>query len=143
METDKKNIFRNINDLEQWKMWSQWSPENDEKIIMSFDGNTKGKGATMKWKGRKMGSGKMEIKESNPYSFLHAEIVFINSGFTLQSKFQINEDNNLCHVVWAMEGKIKRFGIAKFIGLLLPRWLGKDMDTALKILKMISEEGQK
>ncbi|MFN0274243.1 MAG: SRPBCC family protein [Chitinophagales bacterium] len=139
IDAERKTIFGYLEDLHKWKLWSQWSPENDAPITFTHEGKEKGSGAMMRWKGRKMGAGKIEIKECVPHKFLMAEISF-SSGFKLQSFFELIQDGNTTHVTWRMEGKIKRFGVARFIGLMIPRWMGKDMQTALKILKMHSEK---
>lgn len=137
IDADKKLIFSYLDDLHNWKLWSAWSSENDAPIQFTYEGAEKGEGAIMKWKGKKLGAGKMEIKHTVPYKLLENEIMFNNSGFKLQSKFELTPASDATHVTWSMQGKIKRFGIAKIIGLLLPRWMGRDMETSLKILSML------
>lgn len=137
---EKRVIFGYLEDLRKWQQWSQWSEANDAPITCTYEGKERGRGAIMQWKGKKMGSGKMEIKTCVPHKELQIEIIFHNSGFTMQSYFLLTSAKHSTQVTWRMEGRIRRFGIAKFIGLLLPKWMGKDMQTALKILKMLCEE---
>ncbi|MBC8046455.1 MAG: SRPBCC family protein, partial [Fimbriimonadaceae bacterium] len=126
--------------LHKWKLWSAWSPENDAPITFIYEGKEKGEGAIMKWKGKKMGAGRMEIINCEPYKNMQLEILFNNSGFRMQSYFELIPAKDTTHITWKMEGKIRRFGIAKIIGLLLPRWMGRDMQTGLKILRLICEK---
>jgi hypothetical protein len=138
IDADRKTVFSYLEDLHNWKLWSQWSPENDVPIIFTYERKEKGVGSIMRWRGKKMGNGKVEIKECVPHKLLQAEIVF-SSGFKLQSFFELQQDGNTTHIVWRMQGKVKRFGVARVIGLMIPKWMGKDMQTALKILKMVCE----
>lgn len=138
IDAERKLIFSYLDDLHKWKLWSQWSPENDAPITFTYEGKEKGIGAVMRWSGKKMGKGKVEITETTPHKFLHAEISF-SSGFKLQSYFELQQDTDTTHIVWRMEGKVKRFGVARIIALMIPKWMGQDMQTALKILKMLCE----
>ncbi|MBC8173461.1 MAG: SRPBCC family protein [Chitinophagales bacterium] len=138
LDADKKKVFEFINDLKKWRQWTAWSKENDARIALTYEGKEKGVGAVKRWKGKKMGAGRMEIIKSEPYKNVVVEIIFI-SGMRFESNFQLVSEETVTHVTWNMHGRVRRFGIAKIIGLLLPGWMGKDMQTGLKILKMISE----
>lgn len=134
-----KNVFHYVDDLNHWKTWSAWSSLNDPKIICTIDSKHKGKGAVMLWKGKKLGSGKMEITASKPYQSIESTLFFNNSGFRIYYHFTFSEIPDGTHVQWQATGKMQRFGVAKLIARMLPRWMGKDMEIGLKLLKQLAE----
>lgn len=139
IQAEIKSVFNYVDDLILWQTWSAWSKFNDQKIICTIDTKHKGKGATMHWKGKKLGSGKMEITASNPYQSVELALFFNNSGFRIHYYFIFSEITDGTHVQWRASGKMRRFGVAKLIALMLPRWMGRDMEIGLKLLKQVSE----
>lgn len=139
IQTDKKNVFNTVDDLAQWKIWSAWSPENDHKIKITYGDKQSGTGAKMMWKGSKMGKGDMEIVQSDPYKEIQMNVVFNKGVFKMEFRFLIEEEKNATKITWYVSGRTRRGGFAKILGRLLPRWMGKDMETSLKILKHFCE----
>ncbi len=139
IQSDKKAVFNAIDDLEQWKVWSAWSAENDPKINIRYGEKHDGTGGKMIWKGSKMGKGDMEITKSEPYKEIEIYVVFNKGVFKMDFRFLIEEEKNATKITWFVSGRTRRGGFAKILGRLLPRWMGKDMETSLKILKHYCE----
>lgn len=94
----------------------------------------------MQWKGKKLGSGRMEIIEHQPNRHLEIQLIFNNSGFRILYIFNLAETGSDTHVQWKATCKMRRIGIAKFIALMLPRWMGRDMQIGLTLLKQYAEQ---
>lgn len=139
IQADKKIVFNNIDDFEQWQKWSAWSTENDTKIKITYGDKHAGVGGMMFWKGSKMGKGEMEITQSEPYKEIQMSVVFNKGVFKMEFRFLIEEEKNAAKITWFVSGRTRRGGFAKILGRLLPRWMGKDMETSLKILKHYCE----
>ncbi|MFN3940015.1 MAG: SRPBCC family protein [Chitinophagales bacterium] len=139
IQADIKSVFSYVNDLTYWQTWSAWSKFNDHSIICTFNAKHTGKGAVMHWKGKKLGKGKMELTGSKPNKNLESELYFNNSGFRIFYQFIFTELADGTHVQWIASGKMRRFGIAKWIALMLPRWMGRDMEIGLQLLKQLAE----
>jgi len=136
---DKKTVFNYIDDLAMWQKWSAWSKEKDHRINITFDQKQEGVGAKMFWKGGKMGKGEMEIKKSDPYKDILLAVVFNKGVFKMEFEFVFEEEKEQTKVSWFVSGRTRRGGFAKILGRLLPKWMGKDMETSLKILKHLCE----
>ncbi|MFZ1609716.1 MAG: SRPBCC family protein [Chitinophagales bacterium] len=140
INADKKIIFSYLENLKQWETWSAWSTQNDASIIFTFPKKYSGTGAIMQWKGKKLGAGRMEILKSNPNQQLEMQLMFNNSGFRIYYFFTLKDIGGSTHVQWEAIGKMRRIGIAKIIALMLPKWMGRDMEIGLKILKQTAEK---
>lgn len=140
IKSDKKIIFNTIDDLSTWKQWSAWSVENDPKIVITYGEKTSGTGAMMLWKGKKMGKGEIEIKSTEPYKEIILSAIFNKGVFKMEFTFLLEEiKDQEVSVKWIVSGKTRRGGFAKILGRMLPKWMGNDMNTSLKVLKHLCE----
>ncbi len=140
IDADKRKVFNTIDDLTSWKQWSAWSPEKDHRIAISYGDKTSGTGAQMFWKGGTMGKGEMQITSTDPYQTINLNAIFNKGVFKMEFTFKIESINEKSvDVSWIVAGKTKRGGFAKLLGRFLPKMMGKDMETALKILKHLCE----
>ncbi len=140
IDADKKKVFNTIDDLTTWPKWSAWSPEKDKNIDITFGEKTSGNGATMTWKGTSMGKGNMQIDATDPYNTIHMTALFNKGLFKMNFTFTIQSvSENSIDVTWAVTGRTKRGGFAKILGRMLIKAMGRDMETALKILKLYCE----
>ncbi|MEZ5014096.1 MAG: SRPBCC family protein [Chitinophagales bacterium] len=137
---DSRDVYQQIDDLETWGTWSAWNPHNDPHITITFGDKRNGKGAKLFWKGKKMGRGDMEIKDTTPYKEIQIACIFNKGLFKMDFTFFIEPaDKNTTSVIWQVSGRTRRGGFAKILGQLLPRWMGKDMETSLIALKHYCE----
>lgn len=67
-------IFRQVNNLANWKAWSPF--ETDTTMVDTFSGPEQGIGATRTWEGKKAGTGKMTIIENDPYTYIRNKLEF-------------------------------------------------------------------
>ncbi len=140
IKADKKHIFNTIDNLSTWKIWSQWSPERDPTIALTYSDETQGKESWMEWKGKKMGAGKMEISATDPYREIHIQSAFNKGLFKMEFTFTLEEIKEEHYAVkWTVSGLTKRGGFAKILGRMLPKMMGKDMEIALKLLQAYCE----
>lgn len=140
INADKKHIFNTIDNLSTWKVWSQWSPERDPSIVLTYSEDTQGVQSWMEWKGKKMGAGKMEITTTDPYRRIDLAAAFNKGLFKMDFAFTLEElKEGQIAVKWTISGLTKRGGFAKMLGRMLPKMMGKDMEIALKILQAYCE----
>lgn len=141
INADKKLIFNTIDDVTTWKNWSAWSKENDPKIEITYGEITSSTGAIMEWKGKRMGKGKMEIIKTDPYKEIVTKASFNKGIFKMDFTFLLEEiKEKEISVKWIVSGRTRRSGFAKILGRMLPKWMGSDMATSLKVLKHLTEE---
>jgi len=135
IHADKKKVFNSIDELKEWAIWSAWSKDNDKTIDISYGEKSQGVGAIMNWKGKKMGRGEIAIKKSEPYKEMLAHAVFNKGIFKMDFQFTLEEEKDHTKLTWLVSGKTKRSAFAKILGRIIPKWMGKDIETSLKILK--------
>ncbi len=136
-----EKIFPLINDFTAWSRWSPWE-KIDPNLVRKHSGPADGVGAIYEWTGnRDVGSGRMEIRESVPFSRIaialdfKAPIEASNSAvFTLTPKGETTD------VEWTMTGKQPYFG--KIVGIFLDidRMVGGDFDKGLVAMKAEAEK---
>ena len=140
INSDKKTIFNTLDDLSTWKKWSAWSPENDPKIEITYGDKESGNGAMMYWKGKKMGKGEIQIKNAEPYKEIVLSAIFNKGVFKMDFNIVLEEiKENEILVKWIVSGKTRRGAFAKILGRMLPKWMGNDIVTSLKVLKHLCE----
>lgn len=140
IDADKRKVFNTIDDLTTWKEWSAWSKNKDTKIEITYSEKASGTGAVMKWKGGTMGKGEITITSTDPYQSIHLNAIFNKGVFKMDFTFEIVPVNDKSvDVNWIVSGRTKRGGFAKLLGRFLPKMMGRDMETALKILKHLCE----
>ena len=140
INSERKLVFNMIDDLSTWEKWSAWSKENDAKIAITLGEKSSGTGASMTWKGTKMGKGSMEVENAEPYKLIEVEAVFNKGVFRMNFTISFEEMGERDTLVdWKVSGRTRRGGFAKILGRMLPKWMGKDIETSLKVLKHYCE----
>jgi hypothetical protein len=141
IKTTPTKLFALINDLPQWQAWSPWE-KLDPNMKRMPSGPTKGVGAAYAWEGnKKVGSGRMEIMESESPSKVVLKLDFFKpfkahntAEFTLEKKGTATE------ITWAMYGP-QRY-MMKVMGMLMDcdHMVGKQFEEGLANLKGIAEK---
>ncbi len=138
IHADKRIIYDHISNLKHWTEWSAWSKNNDDTLEFNFDESKPDEYDIMSWDGKRMGKGKMEIKEAKLSKIL-IDINFNRRKFTLHNLFELIRMDDQTKIIWKVTGKTGRSAPAKIFGLLFPKWMGKDMETGLVLLKRMCE----
>lgn len=132
--------FEQVNNFHNWDAWSPWA-KMDPTMKKTYDGSPAGVGAMYAWEGNsKVGSGKMNITESQP-----GQRVVINLAFQKPFKanntavFKFEPRDGQTSVTWSMSGK-KNF-LFKMFGLIMNMddMVGKDFAKGLASMKSIVE----
>lgn len=89
--------------LEDFKLWTKWSPFEMPELRRTYSANTKGEGAAYAWEGGSSGSGNMVIDESAPPSKL---AITLNMTAPVKSEnkilFTVQPENGGSRVAWTM-----------------------------------------
>jgi hypothetical protein len=133
-------IFRNINDFRKWGEWSPWD-KIDPQLERHYSGAAKGVGAVYAWNGnKKVGSGRMEIVGSTPFTAVQIKIDF-TAPFVASNiiDFTLTRTGDSTDVSWAMSGPHPF--MSKLMGLVLnmDKMVGNDFAKGLAALKQVSE----
>ncbi|HKA08759.1 MAG TPA: SRPBCC family protein [Gemmataceae bacterium] len=136
-----ERIFALINDFHNWGAWSPWE-KLDPNLKRTFSGEPSGTGAIYEWEGnKKVGQGRMEIKESSPSRKITIQLDFIKpfqANNTAEFTFEPSGDST--NVNWAMlGGQPFMFKVMK-VFMNMDKLVGKDFETGLANLKAQTEK---
>jgi hypothetical protein len=136
-------VFPLIDDFHAWQSWSPWE-KLDPNMKREITGAPHGKGALYSWSGNDdVGSGTMEITESNPPQQVEIRLEFKQpwaaTNTTTFTLAPAASPPGGTRVTWAMDGE-NSFG-AKAMGLVMDmdQMIGKDFESGLANLQALAE----
>ena len=133
-------VFSLIEDFHRWGLWSPWEGL-DPALKRSFSGNESGVGAVYAWEGnKKVGKGRMEIKEASPPQRLAIQLDFLQPFEAHNTaEFSLAPRGDSTDVTWAMYGPSPF--MAKLMGLVMnmDKMVGKDFEKGLAAMKLQAE----
>jgi hypothetical protein len=65
IDASAEAVFRQINDLHNWRLWSPWTTL-DPAARLDYSGAQSGEGAALEWRGGGVGAGRIAILDSLP-----------------------------------------------------------------------------
>ena len=135
-----QKIFPLIDDFHNWKDWSPWE-KLDPALQRTYSGAPSGKGAVYAWQGsKKVGSGRMEITDSQPAKKVLIKLDFI-SPFEAHNtaEFTLTPAGGDTQVSWAMYGPSPFMPRLMSVFMNMEKMLGKSFDEGLASLKALAE----
>lgn len=135
-------VFGLLNDFHEWQRWSPWEGM-DPQMQRNYSGADRGVGAVYAWQGnKKVGEGRMEIRESAPATRLVIQLDFFKPFEAHNiAEFTLRPEAAGTRVNWAMHGPSPF--ISKLMGLVFnfDRMVGKDFERGLANLAQASAGG--
>lgn len=132
-------VFAVVNDLSRFNEWSPWYAL-DPKAEYRHEGPASGVGATLHWAGNdEVGKGTMRIVESTAPSHVATQVAFEGFPDPADAKFTIEPaGENGSRVTWAFTTALAG-PVARWFGLLMPKYIGTDYERGLTQLKTLAE----
>jgi hypothetical protein len=128
-----------VSDLQAWQKWSPWNQEKDPSLSYKYEGSP-GVGMKSLWTSDKMGSGFMQITQSDPTKGITYDL-FIDMGMqsNLTGSIAYNPVADGIEVTWTDNGNSGNNIIKRWMSLLISSMLGKELEQGLEKLKSLSE----
>jgi effector-binding domain-containing protein len=142
IDADKEQVFKQVNDLENWRNWSPWALKdpsiygNDKNISQpSF-----GLGASFSWDSElsDVGAGYMKITESIKNEHIKNSVDFGMGDVATEWFFKDVEPG--VEVAWSLTIDFGFNPFSKFFGLFMEGKVAPDYELGLKRLKAFSED---
>ena len=113
------DVFKLVNNLKSWEMWSPWY-RKDPNIKMTYGDTLEGVGAFYSWESdkRDVGNGTMKIAASNPVDSIRTEMNFMKEGIAYTG-FKFVPDGENTKLTWSMDSDAGMNPIKKFFGFFL------------------------
>jgi hypothetical protein len=141
VDAPPERIYPLINDLHDWEQWSPWAKLDPEQVV-TFEGSPLGAGAVMNWSGnKKVGAGKMKIKESSQNERVRLKIQFLKPMRAINDvQFDLKPiGETRTEVIWTMSGKNEFIAKAMHAFMNMDKIVGADFERGLANLKSIAE----
>jgi len=136
-----QTIFPYLNDLRRWPDWTAWNTNREPSLVYMPSSPSSGVGAVQSWTA-KSGSGSIKLTASDPNEGVDYELNFNEGRFisTGQIRFVVKPDGTL--VVWRSNGKLGGNPVARYLGLLMDKWMGSDFEIGLQNLRVKAEKDE-
>jgi hypothetical protein len=131
-------VFAYLNSLKRFNEWSPWAAR-DPQLQAMLSGPEQGQGAKIEWSSNKksVGTGSMEITESNPNR--HIDLAVNLNGLGGTSFYDISPSGSGSKVVWGFNHQSGASPIKRWKGMMLDRYIGADYSEGLVKLKELIE----
>ena len=126
-------VYNQINDLQQWQKWSPWH-QMDPNMKVTYEGESKGEGASYSWSSDKVGNGKLTIVEAHPHQYIATDLDFTGQG-KARAYYRFENSSEGTLVTWGFDADMGQNPIAKYMGLMMDSMIGSDFEKGLQNLK--------
>ena len=141
LQAPPAKVFAILNDFHQFGSWSPWEAL-DPALKTTYSGAPSGPGAVYTWEGNdKVGSGRMEILQSEPDKRVLVKLDFIQpfEGHNT-SEYTLEPGPNGTTVTWAMYGPSPLESRLMGVFVSMDRMIGGDFEKGLAQLKAVAEK---
>ena len=130
-------IYAQVSDLEAWQEWNPWNIM-DPEIVVSYGEIRSGEGASYAWISEVAGNGSMRIVKADPPERADFELVF--EGYEDNPSYSsillaASGAGQPVTVTWTYEGNVGDRLLARWVTLLMDRFVGASYEKGLKSLK--------
>jgi uncharacterized protein YndB with AHSA1/START domain len=141
LKAPPERIFALINDFHNWGAWSPWE-KMDPNLKRTFSGQPSGTGSIYEWEGnKKVGQGRMEIKESSPSRKIIIQLDFLKPFEAYNTaEFTLDPVGDSTNVNWAMHGRQPFMFKVMKVFMNMDKLVGKDFEAGLANLKAQTEK---
>ena len=141
IEAPPEAIFPHLNSLRATEAWSPWL-ERDPQVKLVYSGPDFGVGNRMKWESEhpQVGSGTQEITASVENSRVRTALDFGAMG-TARASFDLEPDGAVTELTWGFVTDTGMNPFARWMGLMMDRWVGSDYEAGLSRLRELVERG--
>lgn len=112
--TEARQVFRLVNDFENWKLWSPFQLDNPD-VEARISGPVSGEGSKLIYKSNTAGEGSITIIESKPYSTIRMMLGMPKGGIAVDEwNFEQNGDTVL--VKWTLSLSELKYPFHRYFG---------------------------
>lgn len=133
-------VFPYLNNFRNFNKWSPWF-DLDPGTEYVYEGFPEGNGATMRWRSDnpKVGNGSQTITASEPYSHVATALDFGTQG-KASADFNLVPQGQGTNVTWSFSSEMGAGPIARWMGLMVSKVVGKSYEEGLQKLKTVVEQ---
>lgn len=135
-------LYAQVSGLRHWPEWTVWNQERDPSVRLEYGSPEVGAGASYRWQGEKLGEGRMTLTRAEAGKGVWFDLEFdggrskASGSLTWESA-----DAGALRVLWIVEGDLGKSPVGRYVGLLMDRMLGTDLEQGLERLRTRLESG--
>ena len=139
IDAPPSEVFPHVNSLKAGANWSPWL-ERDPDVQLTYSGPDEGVGAKLEWASEhpQVGNGVQEIIASETDKQVSAALDFGPMG-TAVANFDLVETGGKTDLTWGFTTDLGMNPMARWMGLMMDRWVGRDYEAGLSNLKALVE----
>ena len=141
IEAEPEAIFPHVNSLKMTEAWSPWL-DRDPNVVLVYSGPETGVGNAMTWTSEhpQVGTGANVITASLPNERVETALDFGPMG-TAEAWITLATAGSGTEVKWGFTTDLGMNPVARWMGLMMDRWVGADYEDGLGRLKALVEAG--
>lgn len=132
-------IFPHVNSMQKTEGWSPWL-DRDPDVALTYEGPEMGVGNKMSWDSEnpQVGNGTQIITASVENERVETDLDFGPMGIA-KASFVLTPADDGTLVTWGFTTDLGMNPMARWMGLMMDRWVGGDYETGLGNLKTLVE----
>ena len=127
-----------VADLERWKEWTPWRPENSSGTQWMFGGPRGGVGAVRSWSGE-LGTGTLSLTRSDPKTGVAYDTSLEGGHYLMQGQISFTPADGGTRVTWVEEGSVGVNPLMHYLLPLIQSQLGARFEQGLAQLQKQAE----
>lgn len=135
-----EKIFPFINDFSKWAVWSPYE-KKDPEMKRIYTGPSAGKGAHYAWESKEVGTGSMDITDSQDPNKVALNLDFIKPFEAHNTTlFTLEPQGDETLVTWSMQGPLPYMFKIMHVFMNMDKMVGADFEAGLADLKSVAEK---
>jgi hypothetical protein len=132
-------IFPHVNSLQATAAWSPWL-SRDPEAVLTYSGPSEGVGNKLDWvsDNPQVGTGSQAIVGSEQDKSVQMDLDFGPMG-TATAEIILESTGDVTTVTWGFNTDLGNNPMARWTGLMMENWVGKDYESGLANLKALVE----
>jgi len=137
IQASAPEIHEFVGELRRWDTWTPWK-DSDPTIVVQFGDKTTGVGAYQSWTGES-GAGELTFTECSPARGVAYDMSFDEGSYQSVGAILYRETGESTVVTWTMDGDSGMNLVARWMGLMMDKWVGPEFQKGLDKLKLVVE----
>ncbi|MBS0313986.1 MAG: SRPBCC family protein [Burkholderiales bacterium] len=130
-------VFALVAEQRDWRRWSLWH-QRDPDMQFNYSGPDAATGATVTWQSRSEGNGRMQWRAVDGNRRIDYELT-IGDTKPAAGEITFAPEGDGTRVTWTLQGDVGVYPVFRWLGLVMGRVIGPDLDVSLNNLKKLAE----
>lgn len=136
---DRQQIYALVASPKRWNEWTAWTTKSDPSLVFTYSGPDIGAGAEQAWTSEASGNGRLKITSANPRTGVDYDLLMEGGKMKARGNILMQQHAQGTLVSWSLLGEVGSDIVARYFGLLMDSFVGKDLEVGLATLEAQAE----